>query len=52
MHKLIYYEEFSDPRSAILREKEIKGWIRKKKVDLINSSNPSWEDLAKDWFDE
>ena len=52
MHKLIYYEEFPDPRSAILREKEIKGWIRKKKVDLINLSNPSWEDLAKDWFDE
>jgi len=45
-------KNFSDPRSAILREKEIKGWIRKKKVDLINSSNPSWEDLAKDWFDE
>ena len=50
MHTLIYFEEFSDPRSAILREKEIKGWVRKKKLDLINSMNPEWNDLAKDWF--
>jgi len=52
MHKLIYFEEFSSSRSAIVREKEIKGWIRKKKVDLVNSSNPEWNDLAKDWFVE
>jgi len=50
MHILIYFEEFSDPRSAILREKEIKGWVRKKKLDLINSMNPEWNDLANDWF--
>lgn len=51
MHKLLYYEEFTGPRSAIMREKEIKGWIRKKKIDLIDSMNPDWDDLAKDWFD-
>ncbi len=50
MQTLIYFEEFSDPRSAILREKEIKCWVRKKKLDLINSMNPEWNDLSKDWF--
>lgn len=52
IHKLIYFEEFQDPRSAILREKEIKGWVRRKKIDLICSLNPNWNDLAKDWFIE
>ena len=44
-YHLIYYEEFIDIKQAIAREKEIKGWIRKKKVDLVNSFNPSWEFL-------
>ena len=43
--KLVYYEIFDDPYNAISREKQIKGWVRKKKVDLINSFNPTWEDL-------
>lgn len=43
--KLVYYEVFEDPNNAITREKQIKGWVRKKKVDLINSFNPTWEDL-------
>lgn len=43
--KLVYYEIFDDPYNAISREKQIKGWVRKKKVDLINSFNPAWEDL-------
>jgi putative endonuclease len=50
--KLVYYEEFPDAPSAIMREKEIKGWVREKKIKLINSLNPSWEDLAKDWFED
>ena len=50
--KLIYFEEFSDVRSAIMREKEIKGWVRAKKNKLINSMNPTWDDLAKDWFED
>lgn len=43
--KLVYYEIFNDPLSAISREKEIKGWTRKKKVNLINKTNPGWRDL-------
>jgi putative endonuclease len=48
---LIYYETFSDVRSAISREKLIKVWLRSKKIDLINTTNPDWTDLSKDWFD-
>lgn len=43
--KLIYYEIFDDPRSAITREKEIKGWTRKKKIELIKKVNPNFEEL-------
>ncbi len=43
--KLVYYEIFDDPTSAINREKQIKGGSRKKKVDLINSMNEQWQDL-------
>ena len=43
--KLIYYEVFDYLQDAIAREKKIKGWVRKKKVDLIQSMNPRWEDL-------
>jgi putative endonuclease len=50
--KLVYYEELPHAVSAIAREKEIKGWSRAKRIDLINSLNPSWEDLASDWFSD
>lgn len=49
---LAYFEETTDINAAIHREKEIKGWRRSKKIDLIKSMNPKWEDLAADWFDE
>jgi putative endonuclease len=42
----VYVEEFSSPTDAILREKQLKGWVRKKKVALIEAVNPGWEDLA------
>lgn len=48
-HELIYFEETSDVESAILREKQIKGWARKKKEDLIKSKNPHWKDLSNEW---
>lgn len=48
LHKLVYFESFGDIREAIRREKQIKGWIRAKKVALIESVNPSWMDLAAD----
>jgi putative endonuclease len=47
--RLVYYERFFYPDAAISREKEIKGWRRSKKIALIESMNPHWEDLAKDW---
>ena len=48
--RLVYFEEASDINSAISREKEIKGWLRKKKIELIRSLNPRWLDLAQEWF--
>ena len=48
--KLIFYEEADNISQAIAREKEIKGWRRSKKIRLIKSLNPKWEDLSLDWF--
>jgi len=47
--KLVYYEETNDVREAISREKQIKGWLRRKKIALIESANPEWTDLSEDW---
>lgn len=49
INRLVYYEEFRYIGNAIAREKEIKGWDRAKRVALIQSMNPTWEDLAEDW---
>ena len=43
--KLIFYEDYPDPTSAILREKQLKGWRREKKITLIQKMNPRWVDL-------
>src|SRR5271154_5739916 len=43
--KLIYYEDYPDPNSAIQREKQLKGWRREKKIALIEKMNPRWIDL-------
>ena len=48
--RLVHFERFVNVNSAIAREKEIKGWRREKKVKLIEAENPTWEDLAKDWY--
>ncbi|MBC8507872.1 MAG: GIY-YIG nuclease family protein [Anaerolineales bacterium] len=50
--QLLYFEETNDVAIAIEREKQIKGWLRQKKIDLIESINPEWEDLAEDWYDD
>jgi putative endonuclease len=42
---LVYFEEYSDVRYAITREKEIKKWRREKKIKLIESINPNWEEI-------
>jgi putative endonuclease len=44
-YNLIYYERFQFIEHAIAREKEIKGWVRKKKVNLISTENPGWNFL-------
>lgn len=49
--RLVYYEVLESIREAIQREKQIKGWLRRKKVGLIESLNPTWEDLAQGWFE-
>ena len=47
VHKLVYFEAYSDPQIAIKREKQLKRWIRKKKIELIESQNPDWKDLSE-----
>jgi putative endonuclease len=47
--KLVYHEQTDDVESAVAREKQIKGWLRRKKVALIESLNPQWRDLAEEW---
>jgi len=48
--RLVHFEEFVDILDAIAREKEIKGWVRTRKTRLIDSSNPTWEDLSSLFF--
>ena len=50
IHKLVYYEQTSDVRSAIEREKQLKGWNRRRKNRLIESRNPAWTDLYDSLF--
>jgi len=47
--RLVYYESTGDVRAAISGEKEIKGWVRRKKTALIYSFNPEWKDLSMEW---
>ena len=49
VHKLVYYENTSDVYIAISREKQLKGWSRKKKNELITKVNPEWKDLSESW---
>ena len=44
--RLVYFEQFGEIRDAIAREKEIKGWVRARKLKLIEARNPTWEDLS------
>ena len=47
--RLVFFESTPDALSAIRREKQIKGWRRSKKITLIESVNPDWEDLSSRW---
>jgi putative endonuclease len=50
IYRLVYFESYRDVRDAIVREKQIKGWLRAKKIALIEAQNPAWDDLAAGWF--
>ncbi len=51
LDRLVYFERFQDVHNAIEREKEIKGWLRIKKIALIVSTNPAWKDLSLQWYE-
>jgi putative endonuclease len=48
IHRLVYFENFAYANNAIAREKELKGWLRDKKLELITAANPTWHDLYPD----
>ena len=50
VERLLYRESFDDVHKAIAREKQLKGWRRSKKIALIESVNPHWLDLAREWY--
>ena len=50
VHRLVYFESYRYVNSAIAREKELKSWRREKRIALIESINPLWDDLAAGWF--
>ena len=49
IHKLVYFENTTDVRAAIEREKQLKGWSRAKKNALVATMNPEWMDLSLQW---
>ncbi len=48
LSRLVYFEQTDDVEAAIIREKQIKGWVRSKKLALVRTSNPEWKDLSAD----
>ena len=50
--RLVYFEIADDVHAVIAREKQIKGWLRSKKLQLIASMNPEFRDLSAGWFDQ
>jgi putative endonuclease len=48
VHRLVHFEEYADSESAIQREKNLKHWVRRWKVELIENTNPTWRDLYDD----
>ena len=50
--KLVYFEDTNSALSAIEREKQIKGWLRSKKIKLIEEMNPEWKDLSDGWYED
>jgi putative endonuclease len=50
--KLVYFEDTNSALSAIEREKQIKGWLRLKKIKLLEEMNPEWKDLSDGWYED
>jgi len=50
VNRLAWYDVTPNSRAAVETERAIKGWRREKKVSLIESTNPGWQDLALDWL--
>jgi len=50
IERLVWYESTDQVLDALAREKQIKGWRRENKVELIEEDNPGWTDLARDWY--
>jgi putative endonuclease len=50
VERLLYWASYDDVHKAIAREKQLKGWSRKKRIGLIESRNPHWVDLAREWY--
>ncbi len=49
--RLVWFQSFSEVSDTIQREKELKGWRREKKINLIEQTNPTWQDLSRDWYE-
>ena len=52
INKLVYFDSTADARSAIEREKQLKGWTRKRKDELVESVNPRWVDLSNNEYEK
>jgi putative endonuclease len=50
LHALVYFEQTTDINVAIEREKQLKGWRRARKIELIEAVNPGWVDRAQGWY--
>jgi putative endonuclease len=50
VNKLVFYETYDHVLDAIAREKQLKGWTRKKKAWLVETVNKEWSDLSTDWY--
>jgi putative endonuclease len=47
--RLVHIEAAGEARDAVRRERQLKGWSRRRKIALIDTNNPKWEDLAAGW---
>lgn len=52
VNQLVYFEEVENRIAAIKRERQLKGWLRKRKIELIENKNPNWDDLIDDFLDK